>query len=271
MYKLPTEYFSWSQASKYRQCPLLYYYRYVKKLKTPNNIFAVRGSSVHSGIQTGILEKSEKNIAKTCLLEFDTSIKKIEDQWGNVFVDKEELKKFRDLSPLMAETYHNKVGKKIKIKSPEDMEAKVTYDLDGLPMTGWIDIIETKKGCVDILDIKTKDTIPSVPNWGQIILEAIAIQKNNPKVKIRNIRYDYIVPPGKKTPCRVFQFSKKFSSVNPKPICEELKTMAWMISNNIFLPCSSDSWCCNKEWCDFFALCDYGLPRSAECDRKEVK
>ncbi len=158
-----------SSINTYKQCPRKYYYQYIAKLPTKQNIHTIRGSIVHSVLEDffdhdidteGI--SGDKLLLKAIKL-FEDHWEKKKDDLDSLGLDGSTLQYYYDDSKTMVIRWVSYILSRLNSMEEELPEAfnklkpirEQRYKSEELSVMGFIDAIEEVDGKVRLIDYKT--------------------------------------------------------------------------------------------------------------------
>lgn len=278
-FNLPQGHLSHSQIEMYLRCPKQYYYRYIRDIARPPGISLVLGTGTHKALETThhhIVDYATPAPIEIVLSIFSDSFDKNAEE-----VPKEDWKEeegntkggVKDAGLKLVSLYNKDFAPKVKPQIKENIrgiEKKVTVNVAGVPMVGYIDLIDTNddtimsheeqtllydnaKGTPEILrtsivDFKTKAKSVSqaeIDGSFQLTFYSFATGVNN-------VRYDQLLRQKKPKIKRMHSIRK---TNDYKWMLEIVSNVAKAISSGIFPPCAPDNWACTPKWCGFWGLC----------------
>jgi CRISPR/Cas system-associated exonuclease Cas4 (RecB family) len=133
---------SGSSLSTFMRCGQQWYYAYVVAIKSPPTVRQALGLGVHSTVERNMSQKvwsgtdiSEEEALDTFSTEWDAMVPEIED-------DPTEAKDVaKDSGLKIVKMHHREVAPKIQ---PLMVEEPVAFELNGVPYSGTIDLVDTE-------------------------------------------------------------------------------------------------------------------------------
>lgn len=192
--KQPERHLSYSQVSAYVRCPLTYYWRYVKGIKTAPAGAMALGSSLHKAFEHNYSQKiySHKDLPMSVVLDVFRDAWKENSRGCSYDPEKSENADSMLADGLMmVEKYHAEVSPKIQ---PKLIEARVTLNIPGISreILMFIDLVDDKDVVVDHKTSKATPNALTLAKDFQLVLYRMGFRAKfgyNPK----GLRYDYIV------------------------------------------------------------------------------
>ncbi len=257
--KQPEKHLSNSQISAYVRCPLTYFWRYVKGLKSPPAASMVLGSALHKAFEHNYNQKiySHKDVS----LEMVRDV--FSDEWKRASKDavydpekNESSEDFERAGLMMVEKYHTEVAPRIQ---PKLIEHRFMLTIAGLarPVLGFIDLIDDNDV---IVDHKTSKAVPNALTLAkdfQLVLYKMAFRAKFGKDP-KGLRYDYIVRKSSKK-------TGDWAEIHPMPVeknashefamVEHFKTVLNGIKMAFFHQPDQYSFICTPTGCGFWNNC----------------
>lgn len=250
--EMSKKYISVSQVETYRTCPMRYYFRYIKGLKTPPSGAIVLGSSTHKAIEVNNTQKiTSKQDEKLSVLT-DAFVQKFQE--GQKDVAWAEDEKPQDLEKCglgLVKLFHEEVAPQIM---PREAEARKTVRLSELDrdLVAVIDVIDIEGA---IHDYKTASKAPVkdvLTKSLQLPVYARIYREEHGKEESRII-YDYLVKT--KVPKYIpIETEEAVSDEKIESAMETIKTVCRCIDAGLFYP-RTDHFGCNEKWCGYWNIC----------------
>ena len=259
---LPVGVFSHSQYSAFRICGRAYEFRYLLRAPSPPSPEMVRGSAVHKAVEAALKAKmSGRNISLGALQdlivrEFDARAIEVQD-WGERNPDELRMQALQ----LHAAFYLNALPS----IHPVAVEKGWAARFGGVPMVGWIDLIE-EQPAMDVSRLTPRaaalspkkrvvvDTKTSEKRWS-----ADNVRKN-PQLTLYSavertpfVRVDQLVP-YQRGAAYVPSGSER-TATDIAVLEEDVAEVAGLIERGIFPMTTIDSWTCNAHRCAYWTLC----------------
>lgn len=277
-FKLPRGYLSPSQIGMYLKCPRQYYYRYIRDDKRPPGVAMTLGTGAHAAVEKTHHHLVDHKVPAPIemVLEafsesFDKGAKNVpKKEWTEEGNDKGTVKDVgvrlvtiynRDFAPLVQPQVHNGI---------RGIEQKVEVTVAGVPMVGFIDLIDTNADAImsveerallqgqgkdvpalfrtAVSDFKTKQKSMSQGETdGSFQLTFYSYATG-----IGLVRFDQLLKQKKPKVKRIHsqRTSQDYAWMN-----EIISSVAKAISAGIFPPCDPTSWACTPKWCGYYFLC----------------
>lgn len=278
-FNLPQGHLSHSQIEMYLRCPRQYYHRYVREISRPPGISLILGTGTHKALETThhhIVDYATpapiEMVLATFSDSFDQNAKEVpETEWKE---DEGNTKGgVKDAGLKLVSLYNRDFAPKVKPQVKNDVrgiERKITTNVAGVPMVGYIDLIDTNDDAVMTHEEQTllRDNSKSVP---EALRTSVVDFKTKAKsvsqaeidgsfqltfysyaTQITNVRYDQLLRQKRPKIKRMRSMRKKGDY---KWMCEIVSSVARAISSGIFPPCAPDNWACTPNWCGFWGLC----------------
>jgi len=282
-YTLPKKYLSFSQVSMYQRCPKQYYWRYIKDTVRPPGISMVLGKGTHAACETTHhhLVDHQTPAPDEMLLDiysgkFDTDVQEVDDK--ELKAEGVDTGVVKDQGARLVKLYNAKMAPTVRPQVTTDAEGKEVrgiekrfeVDVAGVPMLGFIDLIDTNADAVlsetekallaksgqpippefttVIADLKTKAktaTAGEVDGSLQLTLYSYVEQ-------ISLVRYDQLLR--QKIP-KVKRMVSRRSAQDHRWLEEVVSSVAEAITAGVFPMCDPTAWCCSRKWCGYFAQC----------------
>ncbi len=232
---------SHSSVGLYRTCPQKWKFRYVDKIPEKPRSFFSFGKSVHTGLEF-LFGRS-----KDTLPTFDELVAHYKENWLREGYESPQQEKwfFQEGERILKGFY----GKhKEELKNVFQVEFKFTFDIEGVPITGFIDRIDTTpRGTLAILDYKTGKAFDKirVRQEPQLTLYQMAVKKLlNKEVETVGLYHlnsltAHVVP--------------AHTAAQEKQVVTDVVQAAKGINDNQFDPKPDASAHC--QWCDYLQIC----------------
>lgn len=190
----PKRHLSHSQISAFQSCPMIYYWRYEKGVKSQPAAAMTFGTSIHESLEHNFSQK----VLSHADVPLSVALDVFRDAWRenariSIFdADKNESpENFMDQGIAMIEKYHLEMAPNIQ---PKFVEMRFTLKIDGLDreVVGYIDLIDDRE---IIIDHKTSKMTPNnlmLAKNGQLTLYKMAFRKKYGR-EPGGLRYDYLI------------------------------------------------------------------------------
>lgn len=282
-FKLPKKYMSNSQVEMYLRCPRQYYFRYVCDHKRPPGVAMSLGTGAHGAVELThhhIVDHDVPAPTEMVLDRFADSFEKaaeeIEDQtWEAEGVTPGAVKDVGiRLVKLYNETWAHKVKPQVLInekgKEERGIEKKFQVDVAGVPMLGFIDLIDTNDAYT-VSEVERKlmqDKGQDVPESMRTVVSDFKTRAKSASqteadcslqltlysyaMKIPAVRYDLLLK--QKVP-KFKRVSALRQTQDHLWLKEVVHGVASAISMGAFPPCNPGDWVCSEKWCGFHSRC----------------
>ncbi len=277
-FTLPRKHLSHSQIEMYLKCPRQYHFRYVLDEKRPPGVAMTLGSGAHAAVETThhhIVDHKVPAPVETVLAvfsdRFDKQAEEVpETEWQDEGMDKGTIKDAgvrlvalynKNFAPLVQPQVH---------KGVRGIEKRIEVSVAGVPMLGFIDLIDTNADAVmspeerallqghgkdvpeifrtAVVDFKTKTKSAAQSEIdGSFQLTFYSYAEG-----ISMVRYDQLLR--QKKP-KVKRMHSQRTRKDYAWMHEIVSSVATAISAGIFPPCAPDSWVCTPKWCGFWGMC----------------
>jgi putative RecB family exonuclease len=246
---LPSGYLSVSQINKYMNCPKQYEFSYIQGIPESKSSALVVGSSFHK-----VIEESNRRKLETGELLPEEEMQAIYDEYWhkkNIDIDwKEEEDQEAEYQRglLMAQAYMNDIGKQLE---PIGYEARFDVEVEGIPLIGYIDLIE-KDG--SIRDLKTSRKSPAkdmADKSLQLTGYALAYRELTGEEE-RVCSLDYVV--SLKSGVKITRLETKVSEGRIDRFKDTLWNVANAIDKEVFY--RNEGTACS--WCSYKSICKGG-------------
>jgi len=173
---LPRRIQSPSSINTFKQCPRKYYYQYIEKLPSADNIYTVRGKIAHSVLEK-FFDLNLEGVDETNFIEnFTMHLKKLfVQEWGHerngnleaLEMDPAEIEQYKEETIIMLANWLNNTVVKIRTHMDNGLSFHDAFDKikptmveqlftsDKHQVRGFIDYIEEVDGEVRVMDFKT--------------------------------------------------------------------------------------------------------------------
>ena len=273
--------FSFSELSTINECPMQYYFQYIKKIRGRDNVYSFLGGIVHNLIEKFYLEQiTKEQMISTFITEFNNC---------QYTFDKESIKNnyFNSVLDYLERLILFKGIKFIQEELVDFPLKNISEEFSNFTFHGFIDLIlYHKDGTLSIIDYKTSTKYTGedkLKKSFQLVLYAMALESKGHKIKhiawdfIKSCKIEFTYKSSKKTKTiKRIELSQYFGYLDLKvshdivkiEFTEELKnkTLEWVMSslenikktklmNESDVVCkeSTDYFC--KSLCSFFYIC----------------
>lgn len=281
-FKLPKRYLSHSQVEMYLRCPRQYYFRYVCDHKRPPGVALSLGSGTHGAVEMTHHHIVDHDVPAPIEMlldhfsdKFDAAAEEIDaKEWEKEGTTKDATK---DVGVKLVRLYNAKWAplvrpqvRQVDGKEVRGIEKKFEIEVAGVPMLGFIDLIDTndaftvseterkmlqKKGSdvpeamrTVIADFKTRAKSASQADIdGSLQLTLYSFAE-----KIPAVRYDQLLK--QKVP-KIKRVSALRQTDDYLWMKEVVHGVASAVSAGVFPPCDPTAWVCSEKWCGFWHMC----------------
>jgi hypothetical protein len=240
-------YFSHSQFAMYRRCPRQYEYRYIKNVKQPPGIAMTQGSAIHKGAEV----THRHTIDHGTPLPVEEAVTSVADTFENLSQGIEEWGddlpgRVKDTTLNHFRTYYREATPLIK---PKAVEYAFASKVGGVPMTGFIDLIDEAQGVEVVSDLKFtgKKWVPQkLRHETQLTLYAHV-------TGISRVRIDFLL--AHKAGAKYEPVRSERTPNDAKILEEDLHTAVDCIKQGVFPRCDPTEWVCNDRFCGYYQQC----------------
>jgi CRISPR/Cas system-associated exonuclease Cas4 (RecB family) len=276
---LPRSYLSVSQINMYMRCPKQYEFRYIRDEKNPPSGNLIQGTSGHSALETThhhIVDHgnpaSDEEVMDTFASEWN---KKCSEEV--VWDSGDDQGHMKDQGLALVRLYNKVVAPNVQPqvvevdgKKVRGIEKEVRVKVEGVPMLGFIDLIDTDADLAfspeeaklithagGAIPAGLRTALVDFKFKGKSMTDAEAngaIQMTfySYATGIHAIRYEQLL-------------KQKVSKLKRKDSFRTGQDHAWLktivrgvaeaISAGVFPPTDPTSWVCNSKWCGYWHLC----------------
>jgi len=249
--KLPSglDHLSASSISTYLVCPMQWYFRYVKGVKSPPAIALEFGKSGHDALKMNNMHKLDQGKDLPSKIVCD----KFSDQLA---VKKKDIEDWGDENPDKAYDKHQELGRKLlndymneaaELFTPdEEPEVEVRETIAGVPLLMFIDLISGNE-IWDYKFVSTKKNDSDVKNSLQMWVYCIA--KNKSKANLLSFC---------KRTKNIESASADITDTDKNWCKSIIRKTAGAISAGVFFPRNPDGqekWRCSQRFCGYYHLC----------------
>ena len=189
-----SKHLSHSQISAYQSCSMVYYWRYVRGMKSDPAAAMTFGTSIHAALEHNFSQKvlSHKDVPISMALDVFRDEWKKNSQISIFDADKNESPEgFMEQGLAMIEKYMQEMAPNIQ---PKFVELRFTLKIDGLDreVMGYIDLVDDAEV---IIDHKTSKMTPNnmmLAKNNQLVLYKMAFRKKYGR-EPGGLRYDYLI------------------------------------------------------------------------------
>jgi hypothetical protein len=285
-FNLPKGRLSHSQVEMYLRCPRQYWFRYVKGESRPPGVALVLGTGTHKAVETTHHHIVDHGVPAPDEMLLDAFSDKFESAAEDVdateWTGDQDKGLVKDKGAKLVQIYNQKFAPSVQPQvktvktNGEDVEVrgiekKFEVTIAGVPMLGFIDLIDTndasmaysgtelkmltKKGHevpeemrTVVSDFKTRArSVARDEIDGSIQLTLYSLVEGIPMV-----RYDQLLKT--KTP-KVARAHSTRGRQDYLWLKEIIHHVAMAISAGIFPPCNPTEWVCSDKWCGFWHQC----------------
>lgn len=273
---LPKAYLSISQVNMYLRCPKQYKFRYVDDHKRPPAVPAALGSSGHVALETTHHHIVDYDIPAPTEQLLDC----FSDKWAELSAlvedwEDEKPGRVKDAGVALVRLYNEKFAPAVKPQADAEkknrgIEKKFEITVAGVPMLGYIDLIDTNSPLAF-----SAAELELMHKSGQAVPEALRSAVVDFKFKAKSmaqsevdgslqmtlyslatgiyaIRFEQLL----KTKIPVI---KRASAVRTKAdhlwLQRVVRDVADAITKGVFPPTDPTNWSCSPKWCGFWAMC----------------
>jgi len=277
-FKLPRGYLSPSQITMYLKCPRQYYFRYIRDDKRPPGVAMTLGTGTHAAAEKThhhIVDHQVPAPIEELLEAFSDKFEK-----GAADVPKEEWKEegnakglVKDMGVRLVTIYNRDFAPIVQpqvLKGVRGIEQKVEVSIAGVPMLGFIDLIDTNADAImtaeerallqgqgtdvpavfrtAVADLKTKQKSTA---QGEID-GSLQLTFYSYATGIGLVRFDQLL---KQKKPKVKRIHSQRTKQDHAWLSEIVSSVAKAITAGIFPPCDPTSWACTPKWCGYYHLC----------------
>lgn len=240
--------FSASSLSTFLRCGKQWEFAYVYAIKSPPNVRMMLGLAAHEAVETNFRQKMVTRldlpveaVADTFSDAFDRMVDEVEE-------DPNETKgEAKDSGVALIEKYQEVVAPGIQ---PLYVEQEIQFEIDGVPWSGFIDIVD-ETGVVR--DLKTTRRKPSAKTDYALAMTGYAVGYREMTGHIETgITLDYMV----RTKTPYYYPAATEGPVSPESIAtfaEVLNGVSESVQRGIFLPTGLNNGACS--WCGYRMIC----------------
>ena len=246
-------YISATQILMYLRCPLQYFYRYIRGIKSQPGGTMTLGSTVHSTFKENYTQKieSHQDLSTPKLQEFFASEFEKQAPFTEWAVD-EKPGEFKDGGVEIIRAYQSVVA---PITQPLMVEQRWTVEIKDvpIPLLVILDLIDSENR---IRDHKVSSKTPNqmiVAQSIQLSLYSLAYRLATGKTE-SSVGLDYMIR-NKKNEVTINRMQGARSIQDLDRAVKLTKSVAAAISKQVFFPCNPEEWCCSEKWCGWFHLC----------------
>jgi RecB family exonuclease len=185
---------SHSQISAYQSCPMVYYFRYEKGIKTAPAAAMVFGTSIHSALEHNFSQKvlSHRDVPASVALDV------FRDSWKAAAITavfdaekNESPEAFLEQGLAMIDKYMEEMAPNIQ---PKYVELRFTLNVPGLDrdVVGYIDLVDENDVIIDHKTTKMTPNNLTLAKNNQLVLYRMAYRKRYGRDP-SGLRYDYLI------------------------------------------------------------------------------
>ena len=254
------DHYSFSQMNEHCGKKLWFKYLDPRRIKPPPTGAMCFGNVFEHGVNESIEYHFFRSRKSLCV---GTEIIEKIHSYKNTLSAKEfeDLKSKQERIVMMVHHYMSQID-----YEPLYLQRKINLNIDGLkrPLTGFIDIIGKRGDQLVVIDIKTKEKKPSVPQYGwiqQLCIYAIWTQLELNLDRLPSTENHLMVSRKKD-----YEFVKFDNWITAKDVSEVItgaKDLETRVENNYF-PLNRSHMLCNPKWCGFYETChnDFNVSES---------
>jgi hypothetical protein len=282
-FKLPKKYGSHSQISMYLRCPRQYYLRYVCDHKRPPGVAMCLGSGTHSAVEKThhhLVDHKVPAPTEELLDCFSDSFEKASEDLESAAWEKEGTTEgaMKDIGTRLVRIYNEKYAASVRPQvlivdgqEVRGIEKKFEVDVAGVPMLGFIDLIDTNDASSTTSDAERALLLKNGTDVPEAMRTVIADFKTRAKtasqadvdgdlqltlysfaMKIPAVRFDLLLK--QKVP-KFKRVSALRQEVDHLWMKEVVHGVASAITAGVFPPCDPTAWACSEKWCGFWHMC----------------
>lgn len=290
-FKLPKGRMSHTQVEMYLRCPRQYWFRYVKGESRPPGVAMVLGSGTHKAVETTHHHIVDHGVPAPDEMLMDAFSDRFEEQAADVeateWTGNQDKGKVKDQGVKLVKIYNQKFAPKVQpqvklvpLKAADGgvvntevrgIEKKFEVTIAGVPMLGYIDLIDTNDATLTYSDTELKmltkrghqvpeemrTVVTDFKTRGRSISKdeidsSLQLTLYSYVEKVTLVRYDQLLKT--KTP-KVARAHSTRGQRDYLWLKEILHSVAQAITAGIFPPCDPTSWICSDRWCGFWYQC----------------
>jgi CRISPR/Cas system-associated exonuclease Cas4 (RecB family) len=273
---LPKKYLSISQVNMYLRCPKQYEFRYVKDKKQPPAVPLALGTSGHAALETTHHHIVDHDVPAPTEQLLDS----FSDKWTELSAQIEDWEgeqpgHVKDKGVALVRIYNERFAPTVKPqadaeKKERGIEKKFEITVGGVPMLGYIDLIDTNSPVAF-----SEEELALMAKYGRVAPEELRSAVVDFKFKSKSmaqsevdgslqmtlyslatgiyaIRFDQLLKTKKPTVKRAAAVRTKQDHLWLQRV---VRDVADAISKGVFPPTDPTSWSCNAKWCGYFHLC----------------
>lgn len=239
--------FSASSVNTYNRCGKQWEFAYVYGIKSPPSIRAVIGIAAHEAVEVNYRQKMTSGV--------DLPVSDVLDAFSDAFDrvvetavpdEKETPASGKDSGIKTVDLYHREVASTVH---PVLVEEQVQFKVNGVPFSGYIDLVDTRR---QIRDLKTVKSKPNRSDYSfNMIGYAIGYRQATGEVE-SGVQLDYVVRT--KEP-----YYHPVPSDGPIPdsaveaFANVVTGVADAVQKGVFLPTGLNTGACS--WCGYREMC----------------
>lgn len=239
--------FSASSVNTYIRCGKQWEFAYVYGIKSPPSLRAVIGMAAHEAVEINYRQKMASGVD----LPVDDVLDAFSDAFDRIVVDavpddKEATPDGKDSGIKTVDLYHREVASTVH---PVLVEEQIQFKVNGVPFSGYIDLVDTRR---QIRDLKTVKSKPSRADYSlNMIGYAIGYRQAFGEQESA-VQLDYVVRT--KQP-----YYHPVPSDGPIPdtaisaFADVVTGVADAVQKGVFLPTGLNTGACS--WCGYKEVC----------------
>ena len=267
----------------YQRCPRQYFFRYVQDTVRPPGISLVLGKGTHKACETTHHHLVDHQTPAPDEMLLDVYSGKFDEDMEEV--DAKELKaegvdagSIKDQGARLVKLYNKRMAPTIKPQVSKDadgnevrgIEKKFEVEVAGVPMMGFIDLIDTGADAVMSETEKAliaKSGMPIPPEFTTVIADLKTKAKSATAAEVDGslqltlysfveqvslVRFDQLLR--QKVP-KVKRTVSRRTVQDHRWLEEVVSSVAQAISAGVFPCCDPTAWACSKKWCGYYSQC----------------
>jgi putative RecB family exonuclease len=245
--------FSHSRISTFEQCPQKFRFQYIDRaeIEEVEGVEAFLGSRVHEA-----LEKLYKDLKFQKIIPLPALLRFYREQWkknwhDNVQIVREEYseRNYKKMGEKFIADFYNRYKPFDKDRTI-GLEQRITVEIGGYKITGFIDRLSFCNGAYEIHDYKTAASLPEQAKLDidrQLALYALAVKKMFRDAKKIDLVWHFLA------------FDKEMRSERTDKQLKELENDVLSSIQAIELACDTEKFPAKEsvlcDWCEFRAIC----------------
>lgn len=246
--------FSASSVNTYIRCGKQWEYAYVYGIKSPPSLRAVIGIAAHEAVEINYRQKMASGVD----LPVGDVLDAFSDAFDRAVVDavpdeKETTATGKDSGIKTVDLYHREVASAVY---PVLVEEQVQFKVNGVPFSGYIDLVDTRR---QIRDLKTVKSKPSRSDYSlNMVGYAIGYRQATGEIE-SNVQLDYIV----RTKEPYYHPVPSEGPITDEAIAsfaDVVTGVADAVQKGVFLPTGINTGACS--WCGYRSICKFSKEAS---------